>query len=179
MTIAVLAVFTREWSESAMYQQEELSIKYEAPKSIVVVVVAECLGTNHWPRARWRAEMVPESRAGIVCIELYSTLCNHTWHLRPIIHSAGTTLTSSLFEGPRDLWSWWHHGHGCWNSCSIPLWSCGWSLHLFLWCVDTGHNAIPWIMTGILHQTQNKFNHLWLMANATEAPVFISTSNDF
>ena len=136
-----------------MYQQEELSIKYKAPKSIVVVVVAECLGTNHWPRARWRAEMVPESRAGIVCIELYSTLCNHTWHLRPIIHSAGTTLTSSLFEGPRDLWSWWHHGHGCWNSCSIPLWSCGWSIHLFLWPMDIGHNAIPWIMTGILHHS--------------------------
>ena len=113
-----------------MYQQEELSIKYKAPKSIVVVVVAECLGTNHWPRARWRAEMVPESRAGIVCIELYSPLCNHTWHLRAIIHCAGTTLTSSLFEGPRDLWSWWHHGHCCWNSCSIPSWLCGWFAHL-------------------------------------------------
>ena len=161
-----------------MYQQEELSIKYKAPKSIVVVVVAECLGTNHWPRARWRAEMVPESRAGIVCIELYSTLCSHTWHLRPIIHSAGPTLTSSLFEGPRDLWSWWHHGHGCWNSCSIPCdHADGLLIFVFVIHEHTEHTAIPWIM--ILHQTLNKFNHLWLMANATEVPVFISTSNDF
>ena len=52
MTIAVVPVLAMERSESAMYQQEELSIKYKAPKSIVVVVVAECLGTNHWPRAR-------------------------------------------------------------------------------------------------------------------------------
>ena len=161
-----------------MYQQEELSIKYKAPKSVVVVVVAECLGTNHWPRARWRAEMVPESRAGIVCIELYSTLCSHTWHLRP---------KYILQEPP------WHHrclkvlatfGHGDTTVMAVEIvarYPCdhadGLLIFVFVIHEHTEHTAIPWIM--ILHQTLNRFNHLWLMANATEVPVFISTSNDF